>query len=175
MTRHPLEKFRFCPVCGSSEWVINNEKSKRCLHCNFVYYANVSAAVAVFIRNKEGALLVCRRKKNPAAGTLDLPGGFVDIRETAQEAVIREIHEELGIHVTSMTFLTSIPNEYVYSDMTIHTLDLLFDCEVGDFSCMEAADDVADAFFMPLNTISPDDFGLNSIKKGIIAFLNKNI
>lgn len=174
MANHPLEKFHFCPVCGSSHWVINNEKSKRCADCNFVYYANMSAAVAAFITNSNGDLLVCRRKKDPAAGTLDLPGGFVDIGETAKEAIAREIYEELKLVVTKSELITSIPNDYVYSGMTINTLDLLFRCEVEDFRNLEAGDDVAEAFFMPVNTISPDKFGLNSIKKGIIAFLKEN-
>jgi mutator protein MutT len=152
--------------------MVNNEKSKRCHDCGFVYYGNMSAAVAVFILNEKGELLVCKRKKEPAAGTLDLPGGFVDIGETAEEAAVREIQEELGLHVTQLRYFTSIPNEYVYSKMIIHTLDLLFIGKVTDFSDMMAADDVEDAFFMPLNTISPVDFGLDSIKKGIIAFLN---
>ncbi len=169
---HPLASFRHCPVCGSSNWVVNNEKSKRCLDCGFVYYGNMSAAVAVFILNEKRELLVCRRKKEPAAGTLDLPGGFVDIGETAEEAAIREIQEELGLRVTHLRYFSSIPNEYLYSTMIIHTLDLLFIGEVADFNEMNAADDVSEAFFMPLNTISPGDFGLDSIKKGIIAFLN---
>lgn len=174
MTLHPLQKFQFCPSCGDSRWVVNNEKSKKCTGCGFVYYANVSAAVAVFIRNEKGDLLVCRRKKEPAAGTLDLPGGFVDIGETAHEAVVREIKEELNLCVTKSVFFTSIPNDYLYSGMIINTLDMLFTCEVENFSVLQADDDVSEAFFISLNTISPDDFGLNSIKKGIIAFLNEN-
>jgi len=172
-TQHPLAHFLHCPACGSSSWVENNEKSKRCLDCGFVYYGNMSAAVAVFILNDTGELLVCRRKKEPAAGTLDLPGGFVDIGETAEEAAIREIQEELGLCVTHLRYFTSIPNDYLYSGMVIHTLDLLYVGYVSDFSSLKAADDVEDAFFVPLNTISPDDFGLHSIKKGIIAFLKK--
>jgi len=50
-------------------------------------------------------------------------------------------------------------------------LDMLFSAKVEDWSPLQAADDVAEAFFMKLNTISPNDFGLDSIKKGIIAFL----
>jgi mutator protein MutT len=171
MKTHPLEKFAFCPSCGSKSWKVNNEKSKRCDDCGFVYYANVSSSVAVFIRNQDGDLLVCRRKKEPAAGTLDLPGGFVDIGETASEAVIREIREELNLDVTNMAYLTSLPNEYTYSGMVINTLDMFFICEVENFNNMRPDDDVSEAFFMSVNTISPDDFGLNSIKRGIIAFL----
>ena len=48
-----------------------------------------SACVAVIV--KDGALLAVRRKYPPAEGTLDLPGGFADIGETAEESVSREL------------------------------------------------------------------------------------
>lgn len=171
MEAHPLEKFQHCPVCGSAIWKINNFKSKHCQKCGFTYYANVSAAVACFIQNEAGELLVCRRAKEPAKGTLDLPGGFVDMDETAEEALRREIMEELNLELSDIRYLQSLPNRYEYSGMVIHTLDLLFTARAENLTTMQAADDVQEAFFMPLNTISPSDFGLDSIKKGIIAFL----
>lgn len=171
METHPLQKFLFCPVCGSAHWEINNFKSKHCLDCGFTYYANASAAVACFIRNEAGDLLVCRRAKDPVKGTLDLPGGFVDMGESAEEALVREIREELNLELIDIRFLQSLPNLYEYSGMVIHTLDLLFTAKAADLTPMQAADDVEEAFFMPLNTISPSEFGLDSIKKGIIAFL----
>jgi len=171
METHPLQKFRFCPVCGSAHWEINNFKSKHCVDCGFTYYGNPSAAVACFIQNKEGELLVCRRAHDPAKGTLDLPGGFVDLYESGEEALKREIKEELNLELTDIQFFQSIPNLYEYSGMVIHTLDLLFTAQAVDLTPLRAADDVKEAFFMKLNTISSDDFGLDSIKKGIIAFL----
>jgi ADP-ribose pyrophosphatase YjhB (NUDIX family) len=171
MTQHPLNKFRFCPVCGSPIWTINDEKSKHCGQCGFVYYANPSASVAAFIQNKNGDLLVCRRGREPAKRTLDLPGGFVDMDETIENALSREIKEELNLSITDVTYFQSIPNLYLYSGMTIHTIDFLFKCNVEDFESMKAGDDVSEVFFKPLNIISPHEFGLESIKKGIIAFL----
>ena len=171
MEIHPLEKFHYCPVCGSANWKVNNFKSKHCGDCGFTYYGNVSAAVACFIQNEAGELLVCRRAKDPAKGTLDLPGGFVDLDESAEEALKREIKEELNLELTDIHFVQSIPNLYEYSGMVIHTLDLLFSAKAVDLAPLQAADDVQEAFFRKLNTISPADFGLDSIKKGIIAFL----
>ena len=80
---HPLELFKYCPKCGSPHFVENNEKSKRCEECGFVYYFNASSATVAFILNEKGELLVCRRAKEPAKGTLDLSGGFVDCFESA--------------------------------------------------------------------------------------------
>jgi len=66
-----------------------------------VYYMNPSAATAAFILNGKGELLVERRKREPAKGTLDLPGGFADFDETAEEGVAREVLEETGLEGTA--------------------------------------------------------------------------
>ena len=96
---HPLAQFLYCPECGSSHFEINNEKSKKCADCGFVYYFNPSAATVALILNEKNELLVCRRAKEPAKGTLDLPGGFIDMNETGEEGVAREVLEETGLKV----------------------------------------------------------------------------
>jgi hypothetical protein len=77
--------------------------------------------------------------------------------------------------VIETAYVMSLPNTYLYSGMVIHTLDLLFTAKVAGFKTLKADDDVSEAFFQPLNTISPEDFGLDSIKKGIIAFLKATV
>jgi len=167
---HPLSQFKYCPKCGSVHFDINNEKSKRCADCGFVYYFNPSAATVALIRNE---LLVCRRAKDPAKGTLDLPGGFIDMAETGEEGVTREVKEETGMEVTKAEYLFSLPNIYVYSGFTVHTLDLFFRCSVADTLHYKAMDDAADVFFLPLKDIHTEDFGLGSIRKGLEIFLNE--
>jgi ADP-ribose pyrophosphatase YjhB (NUDIX family) len=129
---HPLELFKFCPVCGSPHFEIHNEKSKKCADCGFVYYFNSSAATVAFILNGKGELLVCRRGKEPAKGTLDLSGGFIDMFETGEEGVAREVKEETGLVVTEAKYLFSLPNTYLYSGFLVHTLDQFFLCQVED-------------------------------------------
>ena len=171
---HPLEKFRYCPVCGSTHFEENNFKSKRCRDCGFVYYANPSSATAAFILRKDGQeLLVARRGKEPAKGTLDLPGGFVDMYETGEEGMQREIQEETGLVITRLTYLFSIPNRYRYSGMTIHTLDMFYTAEVDDNAMPEAADDAAELMWMPLDKVNPKDFGLQSISQAVDRFLTE--
>jgi len=135
---HPLQLFQFCPKCGSPHFSENNEKSKKCADCGFVYYFNSSAAVVAVIENPNGEILVARRAKEPAKGTLDLPGGFVDLYETAEEATSREVMEETGLSVTSVQYLFSVPNIYVYSGFEVHTLDMFFRCRVNDFNGLKA-------------------------------------
>lgn len=172
---HPLSKFKFCPVCGSVHFDVNNNASKRCRGCGFTYYFNPRAATVAFIRNDRNELLVAVRAKEPAKGTLDLPGGFVDSFETGEEAVMREVLEETGLQVTSVRYLFSLPNIYPYSGMDIHTLDLFFECHISGLNNLKAMDDVADLRWIPLCELNPIQFGLNSIRKGIQIYLEKEL
>lgn len=169
---HPLEQFKYCPKCGSSHFNIHNEKSKHCDDCGFTYYFNPSAATVAFILNNKMELLVCRRAKNPAKGTLDLPGGFIDMYETGEEGIAREVKEETGIEVNESLYLFSIPNLYEYSGFLVHTLDMFFLCKVENTNKIKAHDDVAECFFTSLEKLKPEDFGLQSIRQGLEKFLN---
>ena len=163
--------FTHCPACGSAKFVQNNEKSKRCENCGFVYYINASAAVAAFIVNASGELLVCKRGKEPEKGTYDLPGGFVDGNESAEEAMSREIQEELNAKVVDAKYLYSLPNKYEYCGMTVPTLDMFFECRLEDTTNLVPSDDVEDCFFIPINELNPELFGLKSVKKAVGLFL----
>lgn len=168
---HPLTQFKYCPECGSAGFTVNNEKSKKCLNCGFIYYFNPSAATAAFILNDKKELLVCRRAKAPARGTLDMPGGFLDMNETAEEGITREIFEETGLKATVRKYLFSLPNIYKYSGFMVHTLDMFFLCDVAHIHRHEAADDVSEIMFIPLDRINPEDFGLPSVKKAVRRFV----
>src|SRR5271157_4719538 len=59
-------------------------------------YRNPALAVdAVWVRS--GRVLLVRRGRPPFRGFLALPGGFVEYRETVEEAVVRELREETGL------------------------------------------------------------------------------
>lgn len=169
---HPLSSFKYCPKCGVVGFRENNFKSKICDSCGFVYYFNASASTAAFIVNPENQLLVARRAKEPAKGTLDLPGGFVDLHETAEEAIIREIKEETGLSVFGPRYLFSLPNIYVYSELEIHTVDLFYEIRVDANISFRPDDDVSELFFISREEIKPELFGLKSIQKGVEIWLN---
>ena len=171
---HPLKSFEYCPRCGSKHFNINGERSRHCTNCNLTYYANASASTAAIITNSKGEVLLATRAFDPAKGKLDLPGGFVDMNESAEEAIIREIKEELNLDVQNPQYLFSLPNEYNFSDITVHTLDLFFKVKIDDNAIITSADDVASAQFYDLNNVNIEDIGLNSIKKAIEKLKNEN-
>ena len=176
MKGHPLEVFHFCPKCGSENFEIHNALSRHCSDCGFTYYQNPRASTAAFILNSKGELLIAKRAKEPAMGTLDLPGGFVDNAETAEQGMVREIKEETGLDIQpeNIEYLFSIPNVYHYSGMDIHTLDLFFLCKVDDVQTVAAADDAADLTWLPLREVYVERFGLKSIRQAVHRFLAQN-
>lgn len=164
---HPLDQFVYCPKCGARTFVERNEKAKGCTSCGFVYYFNPSSAVACFIRNAAGEVLLVRRAKDPAKGTLDLPGGFVDMHESAEEAARREVKEETGLDINECRYRFSIPNLYMYSGFEVHTVDMFFECYVDNFDGARAEDDAAEIVICPKEELNAEDFGLTSIRQAI--------
>ena len=168
---HPLHKFLYCPCCGSDKFYVATMKSKKCGNCGFERFMNPSSAFVAFIRDSHGRVLVVRRGEEPAKGTLDLPGGFADIGETAEEGIAREIMEETNLTVTSARYLFSLPNTYHYSGIDIPTLDMFFECNVEDITPLKAMDDAAECMRIAPADIVPEEFGLNSIRKGVEKML----
>lgn len=169
LAENPLHSFKFCPRCGAEGFADHGERAKSCAQCGLTYYANVASAVACLILDRhDNGLFVCRAFE-PAKGTLDLPGGFVDPLETAEAAVIREIKEETGLDAQDITYLMSLPNIYPYSGVTVYTSDLFFLVRVDSFDGAVAADDAAELVIRPLCQIHSDEFGLSSIKQFIAS------
>jgi NAD+ diphosphatase len=156
-TTHPLKVLKYCSKCGSPAFIASGERSLKCRDCGFHFYVNSAAAVAALVVNAEGKLLLTTRAVEPYYGKLDLPGGFIDPGESAEEAVTRELWEELGMKVKSMEYLTSAPNEYIFSDISVFTLDMAFRVTPESISRLKAQDDILDFRFYAEHEI---DFSL---------------
>jgi NAD+ diphosphatase len=161
----PLKVFKFCPKCGRQEFVPDTEKSLKCGSCGFRYYVNMNAAVAAIIRNDKNEVLFTIRKHEPAAGLLDLPGGFVDLGETAEEALKREVFEELNLTIDKLEFAGTFTNKYVFGEIEYQTLDLVFECTALSLSNIRVDDDVSGYIFKDPAIVLPEEIGLESIKQ----------
>lgn len=157
--------FKYCPKCGSQDFVPDSEKSLKCGFCGCRYFINMNAAVAAIIYNENDEILFTVRKHEPAAGMLDLPGGFVDFGETAEDAVRREIYEELNLEISSIQYLGTFTNSYLFAEIEYHTLDLVFICKVISMNSLEVADDVSGYIFKNISAVRENEIGLESIKK----------
>ena len=115
-----------CAKCAQPSIVKQGQKAYRCDSCDFVYFHNVAAAVcAVIVCN--GQMLLVERAQQPCKGKLDFPGGFVDYDESNEQALTRELLEELQLPISNMAHLFSYPNRYLYKDVLYSTLDSFFE------------------------------------------------
>ena len=94
-----------CPRCGEPTVTIKGERGKRCLRCKYDHYPHLHPAVIVLIKDGERVLLT--RKSFWAKGRYGLVAGFVDIGESLEAAVQREIREEVGVEVTDIRYVAS--------------------------------------------------------------------
>lgn len=98
---------RFCGRCGSPTERSTRERVRTCTACGHASYPRLSPAVIVLVE-RDGRCLLARnaRTKMPFFSTL---AGFVEVGETLEQTVAREIREEAGIEVTDIEYFGSQP------------------------------------------------------------------
>jgi ADP-ribose pyrophosphatase YjhB (NUDIX family) len=92
-----FEKNSHCSYCGhlfhrGAPW------PRHCVHCGKVSFLN-PIPVAVVLVPMDNGLIVIRRGIKPRKGLLALPGGYINLGESWQQAAAREVYEETGIPV----------------------------------------------------------------------------
>ncbi len=90
---------KFCAYCGARliERVFEERARGYCPGCDSISYENPVPAVAALVTNQSNQLLLVKRGVEPAKGMWCLPGGFLEIDESIEAAVLRELEEETGI------------------------------------------------------------------------------
>lgn len=160
-----VENYRFCPRCGRPAEQNLERPVFNCSGCGFVLYFNPSIASAALIFNPAGKILAIRRAKDPAKGKLAFPGGFIDAGETAEEAVRREVREEVGLELDQVEYLCSFPNRYPYKDVTYLVLDFYFVAQTHESGKVAAPKEVESIFWADPASIHSDDLAFPSLQK----------
>lgn len=160
---HIVESFAFCPRCGGRSLQQREDRAVRCAQCGFLFFFNAATAVGAFIFY-QGSLILSVRANEPAKGKLDLPGGFVEFDEGAEEAMRREIHEELNIGVENLQYLTSAPNDYLYAGVRYKVCDVFYTCQAPDISQIRAQDDVEAFTLIEPARLSVEDLAFPSVR-----------
>lgn len=171
---HPKEHYKFCPRCSLRGTFDETNFAFKCHSCGFNFYLNSSAAVTALIFNSENELLLTRRGVEPSIGALDLPGGFIDPGENVESALFREIKEELDIVPDGIDYFGSFPNEYHFSGTIVYTVDMVFKCEVNDFSNLKYRDDIIGLEFKKLNDIDLNEVPFRSVINIIKTLQNEH-
>jgi len=106
---------RYCGRCATPTERVPGERCMRCPSCGLLSYPRIAPAVIVLVRRGAEALLARgARFPLPFFSTL---AGFVEIGETLEETVAREIREEVGIEVKDARYFGSQPWPFPHSLM----------------------------------------------------------
>jgi NAD+ diphosphatase len=106
---------RFCGRCATPTERVPGERCMRCPACELTAYPRISPAVIVLVRRGDEALLA-RGARFPAAFYSTL-AGFVEVGESLEETLEREVREEVGIDVKNLRYFGSQPWPFPHSLM----------------------------------------------------------
>jgi len=161
----PLELFCFCPRC--SRPIEPGGNPLHCRVCHLTYFFNPTVAAAAFVFDAQGRVILIRRDKEPKKGLYTIPGGFLDICETAEAGLARELREEVGLEIDEIRYLCSEPNEYQFKDVTYPVCDLVFTARAMFPDEAAALDGAEDFQWASVAEIDPATLAFPSVRKGL--------
>lgn len=106
--------------CGG-ELEVRFPRSFSCRSCGFEAYFNPKPVACVIPVADDGSVVLIRRSNEPGRGLWTMPGGFVELGETIEDAARREAEEEIGVPVVLDRLLNvySRPDEQVLMVMYV--------------------------------------------------------
>lgn len=100
---------RYCPMCGVPTVQVS-PIAKRCPECRQEFYPNISPAVIVLIKKEDKILLV--HSRNFRGQFMGLVAGFLEVGETLEECIRREVMEETELKIKNIRYFGSQPWPY---------------------------------------------------------------
>jgi NADH pyrophosphatase NudC (nudix superfamily) len=161
--------FVFCPRCGKQPVAAFNGNAMRCGTCGFEYFHNCASCVAAIIETGRGIVLTVRNHQ-PKRGKLDLPGGFCNYGESLEDALVREVKEEINLDIADIAYFGSFPNIYRYKSVTYFTTDTIFTCTTPDLSAAAPNDEIANIRFVKPASVDPAGVGFPSARAALARY-----
>ena len=112
---------RFCGACAQPMARVAHERSFKCGNCGHLAYPRISPAMMVLIR-KGDSVLLAMHVASPTKRFTPL-AGFLEAGESIEEAIHREVYEEVGLRVTNLQYFASQSWPFPHSLMIAFTAD----------------------------------------------------
>ncbi|MGQ0434412.1 MAG: NAD(+) diphosphatase [Microthrixaceae bacterium] len=106
---------RFCGRCGIPTEPVAGERARRCPSCGLLAFPRLAPAVITLIE-RDGKALLARGRTFPVP-MYSCVAGFVEPGETLEEAVRREVREEVGVELAEVRYIASQPWPFPHSLM----------------------------------------------------------
>ena len=114
---------RFCGACGSGTTLAAGERCFKCVNCGHLAYPRISPAMMVLIRKGDSVLMALHATS--AVQRFVPLAGFLEAGESIEEAVHREVFEEVGLRVHNLRYFASQAWPFPHSLMLAFTADYL--------------------------------------------------
>jgi len=151
---------RFCGSCGQPMTLAPGERAMKCA-CGHTAYPRVSPAMMVLVK-KGPAILLARNVAVPAGGRMSALAGFVESGESIEDAIHREVREEVGVEVGDMRYFGSQSWPFPHSLMIAFTAEYAG----GDIRCDPA--EIAEARWFGPGDALPELSPKKSISRALI-------
>ncbi len=148
--------WKYCPYCAGT-LKYTGKTVQLCSDCGKLHYQNPKSTVGIFLFDADKKLVLSIRGVAPYKGMQDTIGGFVDIGESLEQGLFRELLEETRLTSADITQPVYLSSEYLVLpsmgydtplDSIIFTADIINDQ-------FEANDDVAGFVRLGKNEIDP--------------------
>ena len=156
---HWLRNHYYCGRCGNKTQINSREYGLSCQACEYTQYPRLSPCIIVAITGPKGLLL--GRGKHFSAGRYSTLAGFVEVGETVEEAVHREVFEEVSVKVDQLEYMFSQSWPFPHSLM----LGYLAHYHSGDIHV--DGEEIEDAQWFNVDNL-PDLPGNNTIARKLI-------
>lgn len=139
---------RYCGSCASPLVSHSHDQGKSCPSCSAVYYPRLSPAMMVLIHDDDKRLLLARSPRF-APGVYSALAGYVEPGESLEECVHREVHEEVGVSLRNLNYVTSQSWPFP------HSLMLAFSAEYAGGEIVLQEEEIEDAAWFELDRLPP--------------------
>lgn len=154
---------RFCGACGKPMEKKADERALRCGGCGGIVYPAIAPAVIVGVT--DGDRLLMTRYANRPYSRLALVAGFMEVGETLEDTVRREVKEEVGVAVKNIRYYKSQPWAFSSSVLMGFYADL-----DGPPELTVDTNELQEAHWFPRNEIQDDFNALSLTGEMIVAF-----
>lgn len=113
---------RYCGRCGTETLLMTSERARICPACELINHPRISPAVIVAVI-RSGKILFGRSGRFPKPNFFSVLAGYVEVGETLEACVHREVMEEVGIRIRNLRYFGSQPWPYSGALMAAFTAE----------------------------------------------------